>query len=71
MKGVGGGGEEEEVNRRRGGNYNNVKEWTRLEFANSQRAVENRKKWRELFAKVVSAAPNDPYTAYGKAISEV
>ena len=30
----------------------NVREWTGLEFAKSQRAVENREKWRNLVAKV-------------------
>ena len=29
----------------------NIREWTGLEFAMSQRAVENRKKWRKLVAK--------------------
>ena len=29
----------------------NINEWTGLEFLNSQRAVENRKRWRELVAK--------------------
>ena len=29
----------------------NVREWTSLEFAKSQRAVENRKKWRKLVVK--------------------
>ena len=29
----------------------NIREWTGLEFAKSQRAVENRKKWRKLVAK--------------------
>ena len=29
----------------------NIKEWTGLEFAKSQRAVENREKWRKLVAK--------------------
>ena len=28
-----------------------IREWTGLEFAKSQRAVENRGKWRELVAK--------------------
>ena len=28
----------------------NVREWTGPEFAKSQRAVENREKWRKLFA---------------------
>ena len=29
----------------------NIREWTGLEFAKSQRAVENRRKWRKLVAK--------------------
>ena len=29
----------------------NIREWTGLEFAKSQRAVENREKWRKLIAK--------------------
>ena len=29
----------------------NIREWTGLEFGKSQRAVENRKKWRKLVAK--------------------
>ena len=29
----------------------NIREWTGLEFAKSQRAVENRGKWRKLVAK--------------------
>ena len=29
----------------------NIREWTSLEFAKSQREVENRKKWRKLVAK--------------------
>ena len=29
----------------------NIREWTGLEFARSQRAVENRGKWRKLVAK--------------------
>ena len=29
----------------------NIREWTGLEFAKSQRAVENRKKWRKLVGK--------------------
>ena len=36
-----------------------IREWTRLEFAKSQRAVENRGKWRKLVAKS-SVVPNDP-----------
>ena len=30
---------------------NNIREWTGLEFAKSQRAVENRERWRKLVAK--------------------
>ena len=30
---------------------NNIRKWTGLEFAKSQRAVENREKWRNLVAK--------------------
>ena len=37
----------------------NIKEWTGLEFAKSQRAVENRKKWRKLVAKS-SVVPQRP-----------
>ena len=29
----------------------NIREWAGLEFAKSQRAVENREKWRKLVAK--------------------
>ena len=29
----------------------NIREWTGLEFAKSQKAVENREKWRKLVAK--------------------
>ena len=29
----------------------NIREWTGLEFAKSQRAVENREEWRELVVK--------------------
>ena len=29
----------------------NIREWTGLEFAKSQRAEENREKWRKLVAK--------------------
>ena len=37
----------------------NLREWTGLEFANSQRAVENREKWRKLVAKS-SVVPQRP-----------
>ena len=38
----------------------NIREWTGLEFAKSQRAVENREKWRKLVAKssVVAERPS-------------
>ena len=38
----------------------NIREWTNLEFAKSQRAEENREKWRTLVAKssVVSQRPS-------------
>ena len=35
----------------------NIREWTGLEFTQSQRAVENREKWRNLVAKLW--CPND------------
>ena len=37
----------------------NIREWTGLEFGKSQRAVENREKWRRLFAKS-SVVPQRP-----------
>ena len=37
----------------------NIREWTGLEFAKSQRAVENREKWRKLFVKS-SVSPQRP-----------
>ena len=37
----------------------NIREWTGLVFAKSQRAVENREKWRELVAKS-SVVPQRP-----------
>ena len=37
----------------------NIREWTGLEFGKSQRAVENKEKWRKLVAKS-SVGPNDP-----------
>ena len=33
----------------------NIREWTGLEFAKSQRTVENREKWRKLVAKLCGA----------------
>ena len=37
----------------------NIREWTGLEFAKSQRAVENRDKWRKLVVKS-SVMPQGP-----------
>ena len=37
----------------------NIREWTGLEFTKSQRAVENRVKWRKLVVKS-SVAPQRP-----------
>ena len=37
----------------------NVRKWTSLEFAKTQRAVENREKWRKLVAKS-SVVPQPP-----------
>ena len=37
----------------------NIRKWTGLEFAKSQRAVENRQKWRKLVAKS-SVVPQRP-----------
>ena len=39
--------------------WENIREWTGLEFAKSQRAVENREKWRKLAAKS-SVVPQRP-----------
>ena len=40
------------ADRRRGGRWeDNIREWTGLEFAKSQGAVENRGKWRKLVVK--------------------
>ena len=38
----------------------NIREWTGLEFTKSQRAVENRDKWRKLVAKS-SVVPQRPW----------
>ena len=35
----------------------NIREWTGLEFGKSQRAVENREKWRKLVAKLFVVPP--------------
>ena len=39
----------------------NIREWTGLEFAKSQRAVENRKKWRKLVVKSSLMMPQRPW----------
>ena len=47
--------------RRQGGQkkrWEDIRKWTGLEFARSQRAVENREKWSELVVKS-SVVPND------------
>ena len=35
----------------------NIRQWTGLEFGKSQRAVENREKWRKLVAKLSVVPP--------------
>ena len=35
----------------------NIRKWTGLESAKSQRAVENKEKWRKLVAKIICGAP--------------
>ena len=42
----------------------NIREWTGLEFAKSQRAVKNREKWKKLVVKT-STVPKRPPTAKG------
>ena len=43
----------------------NIREWTELEFAKSQRAMKNREKWRKLFAKS-SVVPQRPSRLRGR-----
>ena len=38
----------------------NIGKWTGPEFVKSQRAVENREKWRKLVAKLSVVRSNDP-----------
>ena len=45
--------------RQRKRSEDNIREWTGLEFGRSQRAVENREKWRKLIAKS-SVVPQRP-----------
>ena len=49
MQGTVKGGRREGRQRKRW--KDSIKEWTGLEFAKSQRAVENKEKWRTLVAK--------------------
>ena len=49
--------EEDKADRKRWGD--NIREWTGLEFAKSQRAVENREKWTKLVVKS-SVVPQQP-----------
>ena len=51
------GGRRQGGQRKRWGD--NIREWTGLEFGKSQRAVENREKWRKLVAKS-SVVPQGP-----------
>ena len=44
-------GEEDKTDRQRNRWEDNIRKWTGLEFAKSQRAVENREKRRKLVAK--------------------
>ena len=53
---VKGGGKQGRQRKRLEGN---IREWTGLEFGKSQRAVENREKWRKLVAKS-SVVPQRP-----------
>ena len=48
------GGRKQGIRRKRW--EDNIREWTGLEFAKSQRAVENREKWRKLIAKLSVAS---------------
>ena len=57
MQGIVKGGKRQGRQRKRW--EDNIREWTVLEFAKSQRAVENREKWRKLVAKS-SVAPQRP-----------
>ena len=58
--------------RRQGGQRkrweDNIREWTGLEFAKSQRAVENRKRWRKLVAKSSDETFSNTCFIYSKTI---
>ena len=53
------GGEDKADNNNKKRWEDNIREWTGLEFAKSQRAVEDRKKWRRLVVNHLWC-PNDP-----------
>ena len=38
----------------------NIREWTGLEFAKSQSAVENREKWKKTGCEIICGAPRTP-----------
>ena len=57
MQGTVKGGRRQGRQRRRW--EDNIREWTGLEFGRSQRAVENREKWRKLSVKS-SVVPKRP-----------
>ena len=42
----------------------NIKEWTRMDFASSARAAEKRTKWKRIFAKSVMV-PQRPFKVMG------
>ena len=51
--------EREKKTRQKKRREDNIREWTGLEFAKSQRAVEKREKWRKLVVKS-SVVPQRP-----------
>ena len=53
MQGTVKGGRRQGRQKKRWGN--NIREWTGLELAKSQRAVENRENWRKLAVKLKSS----------------
>ena len=57
LRGTVKGGRRQGIQRKR--REDNIREWTGLEFGRSQRAVENRGKWRKLVAKS-SVVPQRP-----------
>ena len=58
LQGTANGGRRQSRQRKRW--EDNIREWTGLEFAKSQRAVENREKWRKLVVKSSVMAPQRP-----------